>query len=830
MKKNIVLESKPGKKLVKAAGCWILIIFSVITIVSCDSNILNNTSEEYVNINLSTEMPSFARNAVPDAGGYNNLRYRLTGFADNSENEEFIGFWETLSRLTNANILIHTGPWKLILTGYTEYYSDLSAEENAEYIVLQGTVNDILSQSTTISFDLKEIENCKVNGSFEYTVYYPSSGNFAVTASILNAEDLTETDYNSYAYDYSSYTRIYCNSIPSGNYLLKIQFVYTIGEDSFESYTMPLIQIAAGLETEGSRTLSANEVTSFYEINYHNLYDGEMPDGSAEYYTPYKAVVLENPARQNYKFFGWYTSSDWTDENKLPLNADGKYVFNQNHDSEGNTYIYARWLRTYYEEDGFSWSLSDDGVLTISGSGEVPFVSSEEWKNATSVVVEEGITGFKDGSWRYGLFGFSDYYDGRIRGYTSNIKTIELPSTLTSIVQYCFYGCTSLEEINIPDSVTSIGAYAFYDCTALKEITLPSALSSIPSYCFYGCSSLEEINIPDSVTSIGDYAFAYCTGILSIIVPATVTNSFYNSVFTGWRSNQTITLDWNSNDSSHRMPYVNSGAYCTHAKYRNNVYAWNGCTLNEDGTAIVISGAGSAYLYKSGIDLTNVTSITVEEGITSLNCYSTPETNTSVKTVTLPSTLVTLGSQVFRNFAGIETITVPESVTSIGESAFSHCSSLKEITLPSALSSIPSYCFYDCTSLEEIEIPDSITSIGQYAFKGCTSLGEIEIPDSVTSIGSNAFRECSSLASISLPGSLTSIAEYAFYKCTGFTALTIPASVTRIYTCAFDYCTESQTVTLDWNADDTTSRTIADDAFGYAGVIVKYKDGVAYGD
>ena len=75
---------------------------------------------------------------------------------------------------------------------------------------------------------------------------------------------------------------------------------------------------------------------------------------------------------------------------------------------------------------------------------------------------------------------------------------------------------------------------------------------------------------------------------------------------------------------------------------------------------------------------------------------------------------------------------------------------------------------------------------------------------------------------------MTSIDEYAFYKCSGFTSLTIPSSVTEIGSSAFDYCTDSQTITLDWNASDSTERTIASDAFGYAGVVVKYKDGTNY--
>ena len=565
----------------------------------------------------------------------------------------------------------------------------------------------------------------------------------------------------------------------------------------------------------------------------------------------------------------------------------------------------------------FSWLLNEDGLLTIRGTGNIPFNSNsfDEWKKATNVVIEEGITGFETAYNQFVGFGNNighsyyshDYYYDP--AYNSvNIRSISLPSSLTSIPDNCFYGCTSLEEINIPNNVTSIGNHVFQNCTSLESITIPNSITSIGEYAFYECSELTEFTIPSSVTTIGDCALAYCTGISSITVPATVTNRFNKNVFCGWRSNQTITLDWNSNDSTHAMPYVGTwwnnqdsdcqGYWGTHAKYRNGVYAWNGNTFNADGTTIIVSGEGQHYAYNNGgMDLEKVTSIVVQKGITSLVCGDIPENNTTVKTVSLPSTLTSLGDSVFEGFAGIEQIEIPSTVTSIARDAFRGCSSLKSITIPDGVSSIRECTFDGCTSLDEVNLPGSIESIYEYAFQDCTSLEAIELPAAITSIdryafygsgikeielpaaltslgsytfknssiesinfngtsvaipeecfascsslqtvtgttgitsiGKNAFRECSSLSTISLSGTLTSIAEYAFYKCTGFTALTIPSSVTEIGSSAFDYCTGSQTITLDWNASDSTERTIASDAFGYAGVVVKYEDGTNYGN
>lgn len=51
---------------------------------------------------------------------------------------------------------------------------------------------------------------------------------------------------------------------------------------------------------------------------------------------------------------------------------------------------------------------------------------------------------------------------------------------------------------------------AFSWCSNLKSITIPNSDTSIGVCAFYACGSLISIIIPDSVTSIGTGAFSYC--------------------------------------------------------------------------------------------------------------------------------------------------------------------------------------------------------------------------------------------------------------------------------------------------------------------------------
>ena len=89
---------------------------------------------------------------------------------------------------------------------------------------------------------------------------------------------------------------------------------------------------------------------------------------------------------------------------------------------------------------------------------------------------------------------------------------------LTSLGQSCFYNCTGLTSITLPSSITSLGNYCFYGCTKLASIDLSecTGLTSVSYACFYGCSALTSIEIPGTITSIDDYAFRGCAGFTSV--------------------------------------------------------------------------------------------------------------------------------------------------------------------------------------------------------------------------------------------------------------------------------------------------------------------------
>lgn len=98
------------------------------------------------------------------------------------------------------------------------------------------------------------------------------------------------------------------------------------------------------------------------------------------------------------------------------------------------------------------------------------------------------------------------------------VDDLVIPSTVTSIKDGAFYGCTSLTSIEIPDSVTTIGDHAFNSCSNLSTVTFGenSQLTTIGGSAFDGCTGLTSMVIPDSVTSIGERAFEGCVKLASV--------------------------------------------------------------------------------------------------------------------------------------------------------------------------------------------------------------------------------------------------------------------------------------------------------------------------
>ena len=137
--------------------------------------------------------------------------------------------------------------------------------------------------------------------------------------------------------------------------------------------------------------------------------------------------------------------------------------------------------------------------------------------NLASVTIPNSVTSIGD----YAFF------------YCRGLTSITIPNSVTSIGNSAFYGCSGLTGVTIPNSVTSIGNYVFQNCSGLASVTIPNSVISIGNQSFHNCSGLTSLTIGNSVTSIGNYAFYQCSGLTSIESKATTaptfgTDAFYN--------------------------------------------------------------------------------------------------------------------------------------------------------------------------------------------------------------------------------------------------------------------------------------------------------------
>ena len=246
------------------------------------------------------------------------------------------------------------------------------------------------------------------------------------------------------------------------------------------------------------------------------------------------------------------------------------------------------------EGDGsnLTWTLDSEGVLTISGSGDMhdydlpgaPWYGSRS--RVKSAVIAEGVTSIGSHAFYYcesltsvtipdsvTSIGEQAFY------YCRSLTSVTIPDSVTSIGERAFQGCESLTSVTIPDGVTSIGDSAFSGCTSLTSVTIQDGVTSIGKGAFSNCKSLTSVTIPDSVTSIGDWAFSNCSSLTSVTIPDSVT-SIGDGAFASCTSLTSVTIP----DS---VTSINNGAFydcssLTDVYYAGSEAQWKAISISSN--------------------------------------------------------------------------------------------------------------------------------------------------------------------------------------------------------------------------------------------------------
>ncbi len=440
--------------------------------------------------------------------------------------------------------------------------------------------------------------------------------------------------------------------------------------------------------------------------------------------------------------------------------------------------------------------------------------------------------------------------------YNTLLKTINLPSQITSIPNNLFRGCESLDmHVVIHENITQIGSWAFEnapltgltlhhgiteigshafngskipefnyienDTTVVKNV-LPDSLQVINSHIFYG-ANLSSIEIGSQFTTIGQSAFSNMPNLTTIILNEGV-ETIYGSAFSSSSptENTTVYLPTTlktiensvfNNSKIHTVAPVQQyidgiTPDAAVAKLPNNLetikyFAFNGNTF----TNIEIGDAQGLSQIKSIDDNSFSPAYGVKH--TSFRIYRSSSINTdNPNTIALEYAPWNSSADFITYDDTSPLIEVDNDSDGIKETyiLYKDSATIAKYVGDDLLVTIPSI-------IDNVEIKN----IGASSFVG-VNLETITIPKSVSIIDDNAFGGITSITSVIFEtdengnSSLTEIKDSAFIK-THITQLYIPKSVTRIHDTAFYQLYYLEEVVID----SQTSLTIDSKAFGAVG-------------
>ena len=188
--------------------------------------------------------------------------------------------------------------------------------------------------------------------------------------------------------------------------------------------------------------------------------------------------------------------------------------------------------------ENLRWTLDNNGVLTISGSGAMKDYTWDEnvrldWyvrkKDIRSVVLDNRITHIGD----YAFDKCTNIESVRYTGYTGNAG-VALPESVTTIGVHAFSDTGVTGTLKLPEHLTEIDSLAFYHCRKLNgELKLPDTVKEIGGFAFNSCGFTGKLELPAILENIGNDAFESCSGLTGKLTFPSKMNEIKSSIFHG---------------------------------------------------------------------------------------------------------------------------------------------------------------------------------------------------------------------------------------------------------------------------------------------------------
>ena len=154
------------------------------------------------------------------------------------------------------------------------------------------------------------------------------------------------------------------------------------------------------------------------------------------------------------------------------------------------------------------------------------------------------------------------------------------------------------------------------------------------------------------------------------------------------------------------------------------------------GVILIIVALLVLQLPPLGADAASVPEFSISDSGTLLS-YNGTSTD-----VVIPSTVIEIATDAFRDNDKIRRVTIPNSVRKINEYAFWDCDNLETVVLGYGITKIDDFVFANCMGLVTMTIPSSVKSIGIYAFEDDVNLESITISEKTHNIHDSAFDGC----------------------------------------------------------------------------------------
>lgn len=400
-----------------------------------------------------------------------------------------------------------------------------------------------------------------------------------------------------------------------------------------------------------------------------------------------------------------------------------------------------------------------------------------------------------------------------------------MPSAVSTISTYAFWGNQNLQSVDISGNVTEISAYAFSNCCNLKLVNIPYSVRTISLKAFEDCVRLRNITIPISVSSIHSTAFDGCTKLNIHAQEGSVAKTFADTLIL--EDIEVAEYEDTPFDSIGALPGSDGeeeAAEEIDIDYYHEVTHINPLESEEDASVkgksrvldsqvFVFVDNASATVNQGEVDVTKLEGIAVGdtgETIASISGNTGKKGSAFPKYTVVNDTII--ADQAYYN-DGRTSIEIPETITEIGDFAFAR-SSLTNIVMPEGVTHIGYAAFYHCDGLTDVVIPSTVTEIEPSAFAGSAWLnnweqngnGEflivgdnillayrgkdsiVSIPDGIKTIGPEAFASHMGITKVIIPDSVETIGEGAFAGCGNLAAVDGGQSVRRIKDRAFQGC------------------------------------------